>query len=50
MKLAFLQIILILNNHCLDPEKQDSHSNCLKDYSKIIHHTVLKVTEKRSNF
>ena len=39
MKLALLQVILTLN-HWLDPQKQDSGSNRLKGWSKVLHHTV----------
>ena len=33
MKLALLQVSLTLNNHWLDPLKQDSSSNRLQGYS-----------------
>ena len=39
MKLALLQVILTLN-HWLDPQKQDSGSNSLKDWSKVLHRMV----------
>ena len=39
MKFTLLQVILTLNND-LGPWKQDSGSNHLKGWSKILYHTV----------
>ena len=47
MKFALLQVNLTLNNHWLDPSKQDSDSNLLKGSSKILHHAVKSKREKQ---
>ena len=40
MKFTLLGVILTLSNHWLDPWKQDSGSNHLKGWSKILHNTL----------
>ena len=49
MKFTLLPVILTLSNNWLDQSKQDSGSNRLKGWSKILH-TVKSNREKHNDF